>query len=1010
VNARIEALPAALDTLTRLGVVFRLPGIETTIDGVQATAAFLEMAASTPPCIIGLRTELGAENATNILQDALHQAFSLAERIRGLESRLSVPLETVSSEEVAEAITALEDAWPVFPWLFSPAFRKAKRLIKRLSAELQSKEALLLLRDIQSIFLEKNQLAEHPAVKITCGAFRGIASPLKELGDLVRWIKKVRGRTPVTNPFSPRIRELLWSPTQDLCAFATERAQIGWIETLQDLTEACISTKTPPCALLTALENERSALSELLELTERWAWTGPIDSSAREGVRQAALRIMLSDKTLAIYSNETSVLLPDHAEACAQLSQVEWAIMWARQSDLPDSWYERIVADDGSSDWTKLGEIGVGLQRLTERAVEFMENLGIAAEIPDRTLATWKAYTISEFLGVLQFAVSHESALPIRCRLLASESTIKAKALDDFVERAAQATETNCGITDLFDRIAVRSLCRRAIDEIPALRPFRHQSPAVVREKFRRIDKEQKTHDRNALVTSLFNRHVPPGTSKGRVRDYTERALLEHVCSQQRPRISVRELMRRAGRALQALKPCFMMSPLSVAQLIERGTLDFDLVIFDEASQIRPEDALCALTRAKQFVVVGDQMQLPPTNFGMKSSQPNDSDIDDEGDDAPVEESVLELASSSYGSGVMLLWHYRSRDPSLIAYSNREFYESRLQVFPAPHIKSVASGVRYVAVPGVYSARTNIIEARVCAQSAVEYMKLHPDRSLGVVALNKPQAELIELEMDRLIDQHMHAQEYRARWTNSLDPFFVKNLESVQGDERDTIFISTVFGHDSDGNFFQRFGPMNSTAGHRRLNVLFTRAKHQVIVFSSIPTEKIIVRPESHWGVRALKGYLEYAKTGQMATGRETRKSADSPFEEAVYAALKQEGFECESQVGVAGFFIDLAVVNPASSDRFILGIECDGASYHSSRSARDRDRLRQEILENLGWTIIRVWSTDWFKDSRMELRKLVDRINQQVRKNPAVDGARTVDFDGISRGAVISRNPQSNA
>jgi very-short-patch-repair endonuclease len=289
-------------------------------------------------------------------------------------------------------------------------------------------------------------------------------------------------------------------------------------------------------------------------------------------------------------------------------------------------------------------------------------------------------------------------------------------------------------------------------------------------------------------------------------------------------------------------------------------------------------------------------------------------------------------------------------------------------------------------------------------------MKLHPDRSLGVVALNKPQAELIELEMDRLIDQHMHAQEYRARWTNSLDPFFVKNLESVQGDERDTIFISTVFGHDSDGNFFQRFGPMNSTAGHRRLNVLFTRAKHQVIVFSSIPTEKIIVRPESHWGVRALKGYLEYAKTGQMATGRETRKSADSPFEEAVYAALKQEGFECESQVGVAGFFIDLAVVNPASSDRFILGIECDGASYHSSRSARDRDRLRQEILENLGWTIIRVWSTDWFKDSRMELRKLVDRINQQVRKNPAVDGARTVDFDGISRGAVISRNPQSNA
>lgn len=995
-NERIQLIPAAVDTLRRLGVAFQLPGLETSADGAQAAVAFLEMAAAAPQCIIGRRTDLGAENAINTLQDAFAQARALADRINNLESRLSVSLDTVSSEEVAEAIKELDGAWPLFPWLFSPSFRKAKRLIDRLSPKHRSQEEVPLLRDIQNIFIAKNQLTAHPAAKLTDGVFNGVTSPMNELGQLSQWIVKVRTCTPITNPFSQRIRELLWSPSQDLCALAAKLAQAGWIEKLQDLTSACVSAQTPPSALLDALEDERSALAELVRLTERWAWTGPLDQVTRAALGQSALRILSSDATLATYSKETSILLPNPSEACGQFSEVEKAIEWARQADLPEAWYERIIAEEGASDWLKLSELGAALQRLTEDTMPFIESLRTAADIPDQIVTKWKALTIHELVVTLQAAITHESTLSTRCRLLASESVIEATALKDFVERATGSAGSGEGIVDLFDRIAVRSLCGRAFDEIPTLRPFRHKSPAVVRDKFRLFDQEQKEHDRGALVMSLFEKPVPPGVSIGRVRDRTERALLEYVCDQQRPRTSVRELMRRSGRALQALKPCFMMSPLSVAQLIERGTLVFDLVVFDEASQVRPEDALCALTRAKQFVVVGDGMQLPPTSFGMKSSQPTEADIDDEGDDAPVDESVLELTASSYGNGVMLLWHYRSRDPSLIAYSNREFYDSRLQVFPAPHIRSAASGVRYVAVPGVYSARTNVIEARACAQAAVEYMKLHPKRSLGIVALNKPQAELIELEMDRLIDQQSHAQEFRARWDNSMEPLFVKNLESVQGDERDTIFISTVFGNDSDGNFFQRFGPINSTAGHRRLNVLFTRAKHQVVVFSSIPIEKITVGPESHWGVRALKGYLEYAKTGLIASGRATGKSADSPFEEAVRTALKQEGFECEAQVGVAGFFIDLAVVNPASSERFILGIECDGASYHSSRSARDRDRLRQEILENLGWTILRVWSTDWFNDSRRELCKLVDQVREQVRKNSTIRTPRTIDFEGI--------------
>jgi very-short-patch-repair endonuclease len=214
-----------------------------------------------------------------------------------------------------------------------------------------------------------------------------------------------------------------------------------------------------------------------------------------------------------------------------------------------------------------------------------------------------------------------------------------------------------------------------------------------------------------------------------------------------------------------------------------------------------------------------------------------------------------------------------------------------------------------------------------------------------------------------------------------LEPLFVKNLESVQGDERDVIFISTVFGKDEDGNFFQRFGPINSANGHRRLNVLFTRAKYQIIVISSIPIQDIQVVAKSgataHRGVSVFRKYLEYASSGQLTPqSKITNRGYDSPFEQAVSAALRLIGFECIPQIGVKGFSIDLAIRHPDNPDKFILGIECDGATYHSSRVARDRDRLRQEILERLGWKLHRIWSTDWFANQQRELEKLKERID----------------------------------
>jgi very-short-patch-repair endonuclease len=436
-----------------------------------------------------------------------------------------------------------------------------------------------------------------------------------------------------------------------------------------------------------------------------------------------------------------------------------------------------------------------------------------------------------------------------------------------------------------------------------------------------------------------------------------------------------------------------MMSPLSVAQLIDRRSLIFDMVIFDEASQIRPEDALSSLARARQFVVVGDSLQLPPTSFGVKTIQTPDQDDEEEEDESPVVESILELCAAAYGQGPMLLWHYRSRDPSLIAYSNKEFYDRKLRLFPAPHIRSSDSGVHYVSVRGTYSARTNLLEAQQCAKAAIEFMRAYPNRSLGIVALNRPQSDLIEIELDRLVSQQPNALNYCERWDDSIEPLFVKNLESVQGDERDVIFISTVFGHDEENNFFQRFGPINSKAGHRRLNVLFTRAKHQVVVFSSIPLEKIVVGDGAKWGVKVLKEYLEFARSGRLEAGLTSGRSTESPFEEAVMSALRAEGIHCEPQVGVVGFYIDLAVRHPAFPDHFILGIECDGAAYHNTRAARDRDRLRQEILESLGWKLHRIWSTDWLANPRTELQKLIRAIRELSKQPPNVHDRPALNF-----------------
>jgi very-short-patch-repair endonuclease len=287
-------------------------------------------------------------------------------------------------------------------------------------------------------------------------------------------------------------------------------------------------------------------------------------------------------------------------------------------------------------------------------------------------------------------------------------------------------------------------------------------------------------------------------------------------------------------------------------------------------------------------------------------------------------------------------------------------------------------------IDGIFENSRNPREASVVVEAVLEHMRQHPDESLGVVTLNFEQRELVEELLDRRLRDDPAAVAYQERMQGGPETFFVKNLENVQGDERDVMFISTTYGPDARGNQYQRFGPINCTNGHRRLNVLFTRAKKRTVVFSSLDPDRIQTTANSPWGLRVLKEYLIFARTGVLQQPDHGSDQPVNDFERAVGTVLKEKGYEVVPQVGVAGFFIDLGVKHPSKAGTFLLGIECDGAGYHSGRSARDRDRLRQEILENLGWKIHRIWSTDWFKSRDDEIKRLLRHLAELLEKDPA--------------------------
>ena len=485
--------------------------------------------------------------------------------------------------------------------------------------------------------------------------------------------------------------------------------------------------------------------------------------------------------------------------------------------------------------------------------------------------------------------------------------------------------------------------------------------------------------------TLILSRHfdqMPKGSAG-------EMGIIRGEIARKRGHKSLRWVMQNAGGMVQRIKPVMLMSPISVAQFLPPQSVTFDLLVIDEASQIRPEDALGVIARARQIVVVGDQKQLPPTSFFdrlVDEIEEEDSDEDmPMGATAADMESILSLCEARGLRRRMLEWHYRSRDPSLIRVSNAEFYQDGLVLPPSPLQLDPDYGLKFRRVPGVYARGnsglgrqgTNRSEAESVVQAIAERARQWPDLSLGVVAFSKAQADMLTevLELGRRRDPVLDAflREGKA------EDVFVKNIENVQGDERDVILISVGYGPQvANGPLTSMgFGPINGEGGGRRLNVLFSRARVRCEVFASFDPGDIDPRKASRDGPRVLKRFLEFAKTGIMEEKLQTGLGADSPFEEDVAQVIKSLGFIADLQVGTAGFRIDIGVRHPDRPGQYLVAVECDGAAYHSALWARERDRLRQGILENLGWQFHRIWSTDWFHHRKREIEKLKEKLRQ---------------------------------
>ncbi len=623
-------------------------------------------------------------------------------------------------------------------------------------------------------------------------------------------------------------------------------------------------------------------------------------------------------------------------------------------------------------------------QEFDSRKIDLIKTF---AKVQDRLVVTdfegdnLKSLSLIELKARVSQMIEHSSAYSLWTRIqFARNSVLEFSGLADLLSLVEGGSiELSLARSELSYALA-EARWNYARETKPELNSLARRDRHALVSTFQKLERNRVLEVQAALRDAHLSR-MPKGSAG-------EMGIIRGEIAKKRKHLPIRRLMTVAPEMIQRIKPIFFMSPISVAQFLPPGKVEFDLLVIDEASQVKPEDALGSIARAKQIVVVGDQKQLPPTSFFDRLTDNAPSGEGEEefsGAKATEMESLLSLCEARGLTESMLEWHYRSRDPSLIAVSNAEFYRSRLILPPCPTESDDNFGLKLVRVPGVYSTAkrgggrptTNQIEAEAIADRLCELTVARPDFSLGIVTFSKAQADMVTevLEFRRREDDVLD----RCLREDKIENVFVKNIENVQGDERDVILISVGYGpHEANGRLVSMsFGPVNAEGGERRLNVLFSRSRIACEVFTSFDPDEIDLSRTSKEGPAVLKRFLEYAKTGELTEQYVPEGEADSPFEEDVADAICKLGYEVDHQVGTAGFKIDLGVKDPANAHHHILAVECDGATYHGALWARERDRMRQQVLEGFGWHFHRIWCTDWFYQRDKEMQRLREALEQ---------------------------------
>ncbi len=519
--------------------------------------------------------------------------------------------------------------------------------------------------------------------------------------------------------------------------------------------------------------------------------------------------------------------------------------------------------------------------------------------------------------------------------------------------------------------------------KVPALAAFATDTHERLLARFAQLDRLAIRTTPERVRGELLGNPTRP-RSRDSAPETSELGILLRETNKKRRHLPLRHLFRQIPAILPRLKPCMMMSPLAVSTYLDAPELQFDLVIFDEASQVRPHDAVCAIYRGRQLVVGGDPKQLPPTDFFNRTGEEAEEAATEEAGTGNFE-SLLDVCLSLGLTRKRLRWHYRSRREGLIAFSNRFFYDGRLVTFPSAN-EATGPAVKFVKIAdGRFKDGVNPPEAKQVAAIVMEHARSTPDRSLGVIAFSQRQQDRILAELETLRRSSPDTEPFFA--DGREDPFFVKNLENVQGDERDMILLSVGYGPDEAGKVAMRFGPLNRDGGERRLNVAITRARWGMTVVSSMTASDIDLSRTGAEGAKLLKAFLDYAARGPVALAETiteaNQRAADSPFEQEVGDELARRGLTIHRQVGCGGYLIDIAITDPQRGGKYLLGVECDGATYHSAATARDRDRLRQAVLEGLGWRLVRVWSSDWVRDREKQVRRILAALEAATKPKP---------------------------